>query len=131
MKTKKLFLIYNNPDDSIILWDKQEIICSWATDTPISEVLKDIETEHKEEEEVYRIYLVLSFDVLKDLNTQEESKMTTKKFKNHNKQIKKKHEEDKKSCGKEFEQQEITLEEKSILQTCIKIFPLARRLINK
>ena len=29
MKTKKLFLIYNNPDDSIILWDKQgkEIIC--------------------------------------------------------------------------------------------------------
>ena len=42
MKTKKLFLIYNNPDDSIILWDKQgkEILCSWATDTPISEVLK-------------------------------------------------------------------------------------------
>ena len=42
MKTKKLFLIYNNPDDSIILWDKQgkEILCSWAMDTPISEVLK-------------------------------------------------------------------------------------------
>ena len=72
MKTKKLFLIYNNPDDSIILWDKQgkEIICSWATDTPISEVLKDIETEHKEEEETQRVYLVLSFDVLKDLNAE-------------------------------------------------------------
>jgi len=70
MKTKKLFLIYNNPDDSIILWDKQEILCSWATDTPISEVLKDIETEHKEEEETQRVYLVLSFDVLKDLNAE-------------------------------------------------------------
>ena len=76
MKTKKLFLIYNNPDDSIILWDKQgkEIICSWATDTPLSEVLKDIEREHKEEEGVYRIYLVLSLDILKDLNAQEERK---------------------------------------------------------
>ena len=72
MKTKKLFLIYNNPDDSIILWDKQgkEIICSWAMDTPISEVLKDIETEHKEEEKTYRIYLVLSFGFLKDLNAE-------------------------------------------------------------
>ena len=70
MNTKKLFLIYNNPDDSIILWDKQEIVCSWATDTPISEVLKDIETEHKEEEKIYRIYLVLSFDFLKDLNAE-------------------------------------------------------------
>ena len=70
MKTKKLFLIYNNSDDSIILWDKQEIICSWATDTPISEVLKDIETEHKEEEKLYRIYLVLSFDFLKELNAE-------------------------------------------------------------
>ena len=74
MKIKKLFLIYNNPDDSIILWDKQEIVCSWATDTPISEVLKDIETEHKEEEKIYRIYLVLSFDFLKDLNAEGSNK---------------------------------------------------------
>ena len=72
MKTKKLFLIYNNPDDSIILWDKQEkeILCSWTTETPISEVLKDIGREHKEEEETYRIYLVLSFAILKDLNAE-------------------------------------------------------------
>jgi len=72
MKTKKLFLIYNNLDDSIILWDKQEIICSWATDTPISEDLKDIEGEHKEDEGIYRFYLVISFDILKDLNQERE-----------------------------------------------------------
>ena len=70
MKTKKLLLIYNNPDDSIILWDKQEkeVLCSWSTDTPISNILKDIEMEHKAEGEIYKISLTLSFDILKNLN---------------------------------------------------------------
>ena len=67
MKTKKLLLTYNSPDDSIILWDKKEkeVLCSWAIDTPISNILKDIEMEHKEEGEVYKISLTLSFDILK------------------------------------------------------------------
>ena len=76
MKTKKLFLTYNNPDDSIILWDKKEkeVLFSWGTDIPISEILKDIEEdykeEHKAEGETFKIYLTLSFDILKDLNTE-------------------------------------------------------------
>ena len=72
MKTKKLFLTYNSPDDSVILWDKKEkeVLCSWATDILISEILKDIEMEHREEDETYKIYLTLSFDILKDLNTE-------------------------------------------------------------
>ena len=76
MKTKKLLLTYNSPDDSIILWDKQEkeVLCSWATDIPISNILKDIEMEHKAESEVYKISLTLSFDILKNLNTEEKSK---------------------------------------------------------
>ena len=70
MKTKKLFLTYNNPDDSIILWDKKEkeVLCSWSTDTPISNILKDIGIEHKAEGEIYKISLTLSFDILKNLN---------------------------------------------------------------
>ena len=76
MKTKKLLLTYNNPDDSIILWDKQEkeVLCSWTTDIPISNILKDIEMKHKAEDETYKIYLTLSFDILKNLNTEEKSK---------------------------------------------------------
>ena len=76
MKTKKLFLTYNSPDDSIILWDKKEkeVLCSWATDIPISNILKDIEMEHKAEDEVYKIFLTLSSDILKNLNTEEKSK---------------------------------------------------------
>ena len=54
--------------------------------------------------------------------------MTTKKFKNHNKQIKKKHEEDKKSCGKEFEQQEITLEEKKHITNLYKNFSISKEI---
>ena len=70
MKTKKLLLIYNNPDDSIILWDKKEkeVLCSWSTDTPISNILKEIEMEHKAEGEIYKTSLTLSFDILKNLN---------------------------------------------------------------
>ena len=70
MKTKKLLLTYNNPDDSIILWDKKEkeVLCSWATNIPISNILKDIEMEHKAEGEVYKIFLTLSSDILKNLN---------------------------------------------------------------
>ena len=55
MKTKKLFLTYNNPDDSIILWDKKEkeVLFSWETDISILEILKEIEEnyikEHKAE----------------------------------------------------------------------------------
>ncbi len=48
MKTKKLFLTYNNPDDSIILW-------------------------HKKENETYKISLTLSFDILKDLNQEDKN----------------------------------------------------------
>ena len=70
MKTKKLLLTYNNPDDSIILWDKKEkdVLCSWSTDTPILNILKDIEMKHKAEGEVYKISLTLSFDILKNIN---------------------------------------------------------------
>ena len=70
MKTKKLLLTYNNPDDSIILWDKteKEVLRSWSTDIPISNILKDIEMEHKAEDEIYKISLTLSFDILRNLN---------------------------------------------------------------
>ena len=72
MKTKKLFITYNNPDDSVILWDKKEkeVLCSWATDIPISDILKDIEMEYREKDETYKFYFTLSFDILKDLNTE-------------------------------------------------------------
>ena len=74
MKTKKLFLTYNAPDDSVILWNEQEkeVFCSWSSDIPISEILKDIERqqkeEHKAEDEAFKVYITLSFDLLKDLN---------------------------------------------------------------
>ena len=79
MKTKKLFLTYNAPDDSVILWDEQEkeILYSWGEGVSISEILKDIERqqkeEHKAEGEAFKVYLTLNFDLLKDLNQEEEN----------------------------------------------------------
>ena len=130
MKTKKLFLTYNAPDDSIILWDEQEkeVLFSWGEDTPISEILKDIEEgyteEHKAESEAFKIYLTLSFDLLKDLNQEEEKPMQTIEIKNQNKQTQKKSSEDKKSSGEEFKQQEITLEEKKHIANLYKNFSI-------
>ena len=132
MKTKKLFLTYNGPDDSVILWDnkEKEILCSWRTDIPISEVLKDIERkqteERKAEDETFKVYLTLSFDILKNLNSEEEKTMKILKIKNHNKQTQKKSSKDKKTCGKEFEQQEITLEEKKHLTDLYKNFSISK-----
>ena len=70
MKTIKLFLTYNGPDDSIILWDetKKEVLFSWETDTPLKEILSDIETNYREQGKLFKIYLILNFEILKDLN---------------------------------------------------------------
>ena len=80
MKTKKLFLTYNSPDDSVILWDKQEkeVLSSWATDIPISDILKDIERDYRADDKTFKIYLTLSFDILKDLNQEARFVMTKK-----------------------------------------------------
>ena len=133
MKTKKLFLTYNGPDDSIILWDKKEkeVLCSWGTDISISEILKDIEKERRVEGEIFKICLTLSFDILKNLNSEEKTKMKTIKVKEQKKQIKKTHEENKKNLGKEIEQQKITLEEKKHIANLYKNFSINKEVNNQ
>lgn len=69
MKTKKLFLTYNSPDDSIILWDKREkkVICSWDSDESLKEVLEDIDIKLRENEEDENFLITLSNDIFKDI----------------------------------------------------------------
>ena len=78
MKTKKLFLTYNSPDDSIILWDKRKkkVICSWATDESLKEVLEKIDIDLRENEEDENFLITLSNNIFKDIvcEWEEESK---------------------------------------------------------
>lgn len=71
MKTIKLFLTYNGPDDSFILWDEteKEVLSSWETGIPLKEILSEIEMNYGENK-LFKIYLTLSPRILKDLTTE-------------------------------------------------------------